>query len=143
MKKRRAVTVMCLMLGPLITHGQAFAHGTEEHGAMHSDARMKKMHAMMPMFSAAAARMEAALERNDAPAVQAEAGKILAVLPDLKKSKPHKNPKQREKFLELATNLEKAVLSTVDQEKRGDVTGARASFKKLQQACAACHAKFR
>ena len=63
MKKRCAITAICLALGPFTMNGPAFAHGTEEHGKHNpADAQMKKMHAMMPMFSEASAQLQAALE---------------------------------------------------------------------------------
>jgi cytochrome c556 len=84
-----------------------------------------------------------ALEKGDATAVAAEAGKILVALPDLKKSQRHKNVDQREKFVELATNLEKTVSTTVSLAKNGDLAGARTAFKKAEDTCVACHALFR
>ena len=124
--------------------GMAFAHGTEKHGAMVPvDARMKKLHAMMPMFSVASAKLETALEHGDAVAAEAEAGKITAAIPDLKKSKPHKNIKQRKNFVEHASNLEETMNPTIDLVKKGDFAGAKTSFKKVEKVCAACHATFR
>lgn len=144
MRTRCAIIIMCLMLGLLTMYGQAFAHGTEEHGKMKpADAPMKKLHAMMPMFSVASANMKTALEKGDIPAVEAEAGKILVALPDLKKTKPHKNVKQRIKFVNLATDLDKAVNSTVNLAKKRDLAGAKETFKKVEEICAVCHAKFR
>lgn len=144
MRTRCAITVMCLMFGPLTMYGQAFAHGTEEHGKMKpADAQMNKLHAMMPMFSVASANLETALEKGNISAVEAEAGKILAGLPDLKKSKPHKNVKQRKKFVDFAINLDKAVTSTVDLAKKGDLASAKVAFKNVEKICVACHAKFR
>jgi soluble cytochrome b562 len=142
-KNRIALSVLCLALGPLTMYGQALAHGTEEHGKMAMDARMMKLHAMMPVFSVASAQLETALDKGDAPAAEAEAGKILASIPDLKKSKPHKNVKQRKKFLELATSLDKSVTLAMNLAQQGDFGGAKVAFKKVEEACAACHAKFR
>ncbi len=124
---RKRCAIMCLMLGTLTFYGQAFAHGTEEHGKTTPvDAQMKKLHAIMPMFSVASAKLKTALEKGDAATVEAEAGKILAAIPDLKKSRPHKNIKQRKNFAVLAADFDK-----------------RAAFKKVEEQCAACHAKFR
>jgi soluble cytochrome b562 len=124
--------------------GVAFAHGTEKHGdTAQADAQMKKLHAIMPMFSVASANLEASLEKGDVAAVETEAGKILAALPDLKKSKPHKNVKQRKKFVGFVSTLEATVTSTVVLAKKGDIAGAKAAFKKAENVCAACHAKFR
>lgn len=135
---------LTLALGLPTLQGAVFAHGTEMHGkSTQSAAQMKKLHAMMPMFSAASARLEAALDKGDVGAVEAEAGKILAATPDLKKSRPHKNIKQRKKFVELAADFEKAVASTLDLAKKGDIAGAKTAFKKAEKLCASCHAKFR
>lgn len=144
MKNRYIFGMLCLMTGLLALYGTAIAHGTEKHGkAAAADVQMKKLHAMMPMFSLASAELETALEKGNIASVEAEAGKILAALPDLKKSKPHKNVNQRKKFVALAANLESATTSTVDFARKGDLNGAKAAFKKVEEACAACHAKFR
>ena len=143
MKTRCAIGVMFLVLGTITVCGQASAHGTEKHGTSKpANAQMKKLHDMMPMFSVASAKLETALEKGDAATVEVEAGKILAALPDLKKSKPHKNVKQRKKFVELAKQQEETLTSTVDLAKKGDFVGARAAFKKAEGICAECHAKF-
>lgn len=144
MRNRSTIITLSLVIGSLTLYGIAFANGTEKHGrTAPADTQMKNLHAMMPMFSVASAKLEAALEKGDTATVEVEAGKILAALPDLKKSKPHKNVKQQKKYVELATNLEKTVTSTVDKVKNGDLTGAKAAFKKAEEICAACHAKFR
>lgn len=120
----------------------ASAHGKDSHGGT-IDAQMKKLHAMMPVFSVASAELESALEKGDAAAAKAQADKILAAVPDLKKSKPHKNVKQQKKFVELAINFEKTLNSTGDRIKKDDLAGAKVAFKKVEEACTACHAKFR
>lgn len=144
MRNRCAITVICLVAGLLTMYGPVFAHGTEKHGkTAAADAQMKNLHAMMPMFSVASANLETALEKGEVAVVEAEAEKMIAAIPDLKKSKPHKNVKQRNKFVEIAANLEKTVTFTVELAKKGDFAGAKAAFKKIEEACAACHAKFR
>jgi len=144
MRDRCIGITLSLALGLSTIQGAAIAHGTEKHGkTAQSAAQMKKLHAIMPMFSVASARLEAALDKGDAAAVEEEAGKILAAIPDLKKSKPHKNIKQRKKFVELAINFEETVISTVDLAKKGDIAGAKTAFKKAEEICAACHAGFR
>jgi len=141
MRSRCAIVVICLVLG---AYGQALAHGTEKHGkAAPADAQMKKMHDMMPMFSLASARLETSLEKGDTAAVESEADKMIAAIPDLKKSKPHKNIKQRKEFVELATKMERYLISTVESAKNGDLAAAKTAFKKVEEICAACHAKFR
>jgi len=98
---------------------------------------------MMPMFSRSAANLESALGRGDAASAEAEAGKMLAAIPDLKKAKPHKNVKMRKKFVEMATNLEVAVRQIDGFVQRSDFPSAKSAFKKVDEACAACHAIFR
>jgi soluble cytochrome b562 len=98
---------------------------------------------MMPMFSIASAELESALEKGDAASAKIKAEMILAAVPDLKKSKPHKNIKHRKEFVELAIELEKSVNSTVYFIKEDNFSGAKTAFKKVEDTCAACHAKFR
>lgn len=143
MNNRYSIVINCLVLGLLALPGVVFAHGTEKHEKKAPvDAQMKKLHVMMPMFAVASARLEAALEKGDAYAVEVEAGKIQQAVPDLKKSKPHKNSNQRKKYVELATNLGTAVNTTVSLAQRGDFAGAKAAFKRVEELCSACHAKF-
>ncbi len=144
MKNNKASTIICVILGLQIITAAAFAHGTEKNGKMATTAaQMKKLHAMMPMFSVAAAELESALEKGDVAAAKTEADKILMAVPDLKKSKPHKKVEQRKYFVAQATSLEAAVTSTLDLAKKGDFVGAKAAFKNVEAACASCHAKFR
>ena len=144
MKKKIIVVVVCITLGTALLTGIAYAHGSEKHKKdVNDDAQMQKLHAMMPMFSGVSAALESALEKKDAAAVGVETGKILAAIPDLKKSKPHKNVKQKKKYIELASNLETALTATASKVKTNDFTGAMASFKKAEESCATCHAKFR
>lgn len=141
---RSIITIICLVLGLLAIYAMAFAHGTEKHGkTAATDMQMKILHDMMPMFSVASARLEAALEHGDVAGVEVEAGKIIAAVPDLKRSKPHKNIKQRRKFVEQASTLGVAATTTVTLAKKGDFAGAKTAFKKVEEACADCHAKFR
>jgi cytochrome c556 len=118
------------------------AHGTDHHSG-HADEQMKKLHAMMPMFSIASAELESALEKGDTATAKEQADKILAAVPDMKKSKPHKNIKQRKKFVELATKFEEAITSTLDLIEIDDFSRAKAAFKKVEEVCSTCHAKFR
>ena len=122
----------------------AFAHGTDTHGAMvPADIQMKKLHAMMPIFSIASAELESAIQRADAAGAKVQAERILAEVPDLKKSRPHKNLKLRKKFVELATALEVTVASTADMAAKGDFASSTIAFKKVEKTCTACHATFR
>lgn len=128
--------------GILFITPKASAHGKDPRGGM-ADAQMKKLHAMMPMFSIASAELETALEKGDSVAALVQAEKIKDAAPDLKKSKPHKNIKQRKKFVEIATSFDEAIISTVDLIKKDDIAGAKTAFKKVEEVCAACHATFR
>jgi cytochrome c556 len=144
MKNKYISITFALALLALTLYTTAFAHGTNVHGNMApADAQMKKLHAMMPMFSIASAELESAIKKGDATGAKIQADRILAAAPDLKMSKPHKNIKQREKFVELATKLEKTVVSTVDLASKGDFTGATMAFRIVEETCATCHAKFR
>jgi soluble cytochrome b562 len=144
MRNRCINIALSLMMGSLAHYGFAFAHGTEKHGkTVPADSQMMKLHAMMPMFSQASAKLETSLEKGEVAAVEAEAGKITTAISDLKKSKPHKNIKQRKKYVELAVELEETVTTTVNLAKKGDLAGAKTAFKKVEEVCAACHAKFR
>jgi cytochrome c556 len=144
MSKKILVVTAGMVLGMIAAHGIALAHGTNNHDTMvPSDAQMKKLHAIMPMFSLATANMEIALEKGEVTALKLEADKITSAIPELKKSKPHKNINQRSKFVEHASNLEKAVTTVVDLAKKGDLIEAKAAYIKVEVACAACHAKFR
>lgn len=143
MRELYSVT-LSVVLGLLTLNGAAYAHGTEKHDKMVPvDAQMKKLHAMMPMFSLASAELESALEKGDRTAAKAQADKIMAAIPDLKKSKPHKNIKQRKKFVELAASLDETITSTAEFIKNDDLSGAKTAFRKIEGICTACHATFR
>jgi cytochrome c556 len=118
------------------------AQGKDSRGGV-IDEQMKKLHAIMPMFSVTSAELESALEKGDSVAAKAHAGKILAAVPDLKKSRPHKNSKQRKKFVDIASNFEATVTSAIDLINKDDLSGAKIAFKKIEGLCVACHAKFR
>jgi len=95
------------------------------------------------MFSTSIAELENALDRNEAGKVESEAGKILAAIPDLKKTKPHKNIKQHKRYVQLAAELEKSLLITVKLSNNGNTVGAKTAFKKVETVCSSCHATFR
>lgn len=143
MGKRSMVVTSGMVLCLFTSHGIAFAHGAEKHDKMvPADAQMKILHAMMPMFSLVCANMETGLEKGEIAIIESEAEKITAAIPDLKKSKPHKNLKQQSRYVDHVSSLEKAVITTVDLAKKGDLVEAKAAYKKVEAACAACHAKF-
>ncbi|KAF0217122.1 MAG: hypothetical protein FD174_3423 [Geobacteraceae bacterium] len=140
MKKIIAITFSAVLL---IQSG-AFAHEGEKHEKKHkANAQMQKLHDMMPMFAAAQANVEKALEKGDSASVEAEAGKMLATAPDLKKAKPHKNLKLPKTFRNIAAGFESDLKETVELAKKGDFTKAKAAFQKAEAKCTECHAKFR
>jgi cytochrome c556 len=140
MKRIAALTVWAFLL----TQGGAFAHEGENHGEKHTaDAQMRKLHAMMPMYGMALANLEKALEKGDLAAVEVEAGKMLATVPDLKKAKPHKNLRQLKTFRSIAAGFESDLKETVELAKKGDYVKARTAFQKAEAKCAECHSKFR
>ncbi len=127
-----------------VQSGMALAHGTEKHGkTTPADAHIKKLHGMMPMFSTCSANIEAALDKGDAAAIEAEADKINSAILDLNKTKPRKNISQSKKMTAQINSLGTAINSTTDLAKKGDFAGAKASFKEVDKSCIACHAIFR
>lgn len=120
----------------------ASAHGKDSHDD-HADAQMHKLHHMMPMFSVASAELENAIGRGDATAVKAQTEKILAALPDLKESKPHKNLKQLPAFKKIVAQFGDEVSTVRKLAEKGDFGAAKEAFGKLESRCAECHAKFR
>ncbi len=143
MSNSRTIITSCLIIGLLTLPAVTFAHGTEMHGKRADHAQMMKLHTIMPMLSVASAKLANALEKGEIAAINTEAERIIAAIPDLKKSKPHKNIKQHKQFVEYATKLEKAVVGVAEQTKKGNLAGARASFNIAEKVCAACHAQFR
>lgn len=132
--------VACVLV---LIHGGAFAHGVEKHGKKHSDAQMDRFHKMMPMYAQGQAKINEALDKGEAAAVEAEAQQILATIPDLKKSKPHKNLKKIATFKKIADGFGTDVKTTAEMAKKGDFAGARAAFRKAEERCNECHATFR
>lgn len=120
----------------------AYAHGTDPRGG-HVDAQMKKLHAIMPMFSLASAELESAIDKGDAIAAKVQADKILAAVPDLIKSTPHKNKKQISAFRSIAARFSDDVVSCRGLVEKADFREARTAFIALEKRCTECHAKFR
>jgi cytochrome c556 len=144
MKNFFKAIVLSLTILSSIQTGTALAHGTEKHGkTVPTDTHMKKLHGMMPMFSTCSADIEAALDKGDAAAIEAEADKINSAILDLNKAKPRKNTNQSKKMTVQTNNLGAAMNSTTDLAKKGDFAGAKASFKDVEKSCTACHAIFR
>lgn len=139
--KRIAIVTVC---ASLLTQGLAFAHETGNHHMDHkADTQMEKLHKIMPMYAQAQVMINEALEKGDAAAVESETGKILRSVPDLKKSKPHKNLKQLATFRKTVSAFERDVKKTASLAKTGDLAGAKAAFRAAQKRCDECHAKFR
>ena len=139
--KRVLAAMACVVL---LLQGAAFAHEGEKHQGKHKeDARMDKMHKMMPEYARIQARITEALDKGDAAAVEAETGKILATIPDLKKAKPHKNLKELATLRKIASTFEEEVKATAALAKRGDIAAAKAAFANVRKKCEECHAKFR
>lgn len=140
MMKKAIIHVACVLV---LLQGGAFAHEGEKHGTKHQDAQMDKFHKMMPMYAQVRAKINGALKKGDAATVESEAGKILATIPDLKKSKPHKNLKRIDTFRKIADAFGTEVTATAALAKKGDIAGATAAFKKVEEKCDECHSKFR
>lgn len=135
---------LSVALGLLTLNGVAYAHGTEKHDKKAPvDAQMKKLHAMMPMLAVASTELVSALDKADTTAAKMQADKIQALVPDLKKSRPHKNHNQQKMFVELATSFDETMKSTVDFIDKDDLPGAKTAFKKVEAICTACHVKSR
>jgi len=140
---------MQLLIGVVLSAGvlfiiplETFAHGTDHHGG-HADEQMKKLHAMMPMFSIASAELKSALEKGDAEGAKAQADRILATIPDLKKSKPHKNIKQITDFKKIAGKMGADITKIVSLAGTGNFSKATVAFKDMETRCAECHTKFK
>jgi cytochrome c556 len=144
MKSRCIIISICLVVGSSTLSGLAFAHGTEEHGKrVPTDAQMKRLHAMMTVFSVASAEMETAIEKGAATEVKAQANRILPAVPDLKKSKPHKNIKQITVFKSIAGKMGADITKIVTLAEKGNFAEAKVVFKNMEARCTECHTKFR
>jgi len=144
MKNRGINISLSLVMASLIFTGIAFAHGTEMHRNMKpADAQMKMLHAIMPVFSVASAELESAIEKGDAAASKAQADRILALIPDLKKSKPHKNIKRITDFKAIADKMGADITKIVLLAEKGNFPKAKVSFNDMQARCAECHTKFK
>ncbi|MBT1075816.1 cytochrome c [Geobacter grbiciae] len=140
MMKTATMLAACILL---LAQGGALAHEGEMYGKKHHDARMDKLHRIMPMYAEAQTKINGALEKGDATTVEAEARKIAETVPALKKAKPHKNLKKIDTFKKIADAFGSKVMATVALAKKGDITGAKTAFKKAEEKCNECHATFR
>jgi soluble cytochrome b562 len=120
----------------------SFAHGSDHHGG-HMDEQMKKLHAMMPMFSIASAELESAIEKGDAAGAKAQAYRILTAVPVLKKSKPHRLNNQITVFKAIAGKIEDDANKIIALAEKGNFVEAQRAFRVMETHCAECHAKFR
>lgn len=118
-------------------------HGGMEHDGMHMDESMARQHRMMAMYAQSQAKINESLQKQDAVTVEAETRKILATIPDLKKTRPHKNVKVRKEIIRIAAAFERDLKATVVNLNKRDFIGARKAFNRAEGKCSACHAKFR
>ena len=123
--------------------GVVAANEGMEHGGKHMDEAMAKQHHMMAMYAQVQGKINEALRKSDAKAVEAEARKILVTIPDLKAAKPHKNLKQRKALRQIAVAFEADIKKTVAAAKKGHFAGAKSAFAKAEARCNQCHSKFR
>ena len=121
----------------------AFAHGAEKHKTAPANAQMQRLHDMMPIYSSALANLEQAVEKRDVAAVEAETGRMLATIPDLKKSRPHKNLKKLKTFREIAAGLERDLKEVEQFAGISDYDKAKTALNKVEVRCGECHVKFR
>src|SRR5512147_581176 len=127
MTLKRVATIMTFTF--LMAQGGAFAHEGEHHAQGHKeDARMGKLHKIMPMYAQAQAKIDEALTKKDAVTVKKETGKILTTIPDLKNSRPHKNLKEIATFRKIASAFAADIEKTAALAKSGDFEGARIAF---------------
>ena len=128
----------------LLIQGWAYAHeGYDHHKGHDAEIQMQQLHKIMPMYAHAQAMINEALKKGDAAAVEAETEKILRSVPNLKKSKPHKNLNQLKTFRKTASAFESDVKKTASMAMSGDIAGAKAAFLVAEKSCDECHAKFR
>lgn len=138
--KRLLALLSCAFL---LAAGASFASEGKAHGKHQVDAKMAKLHKMMPKYAKSQTRINAALEKGDAATIAKETGYLLSTAADLKNAKPHKKRKELKEFQRIAEEFEKDVKSTAELARKGDFEGAKASFSNAQKGCADCHIKFR
>jgi cytochrome c556 len=127
----------------LLMQGVSLAREGEKHGDHHAEAKMTRLHKMMPKYAKSRTRINAALEEGDVATISKETGYLLSTAADLKKSKPHKKLKELKEYRGIAESFEKDVKSTAELAGKGDFEGAKAAFSNAQKKCSACHVKFR
>lgn len=134
---KRVLALASLAL--LLAGGVSYAH----EGHHHHDARMMKLHKIMPMYARAQTTIKAALEKGDAETVAKEAGTVLSTAADLKTSRPHKGLSRLPEYRKIAGQFEKDIKKTADSAHKGDLESAKAAFAEAQKRCTSCHVSFR
>jgi len=118
-------------------------HALMEHSGMHAEVHMAAQHRLMATYAQAQAKIKEALEKANAEVVQNEIKKLLATIPELRKVTPHKNRKGQKAIERIAAAFEADLKTTAARAAKRDLAGARKAFGKVEEKCAACHAKFR
>lgn len=107
------------------------------------DESMVQQHRMMAIYAQAQAKINTALHAGNGAAVKTETKNILATIPELKKINPHKKLKERGEIVRIAVSFEADLKTTAARAGKGDIQGARESFRKVERRCAECHRRFR
>jgi soluble cytochrome b562 len=66
-----------------------------------------------------------------------------AGIPELKKTKPHKNDKQLADFKSLASKLSEDITKVGLLAERGSFASARLAYKDMEARCTEYHSRFR
>lgn len=143
-KMRRGIVLAALAGSLLLLHVPAVAaqDWMEHHGA-HMDDAMARQHLLMAGYAESQYKINAALKNRDNATIVVETRKLLATISDLKKTRPHRNLKERGKVAIIATGFEKDLVTVVSKAKKKDFVGAEKAFRMAEKRCEACHARFR
>jgi cytochrome c556 len=114
-----------------------------DHRGMHADEPMAAQHRLMALYAQTQANINESLQKKDAGTIEAETRKILATSPELKKVTPHNNRKGQKAMWRIADAFAADLKTTVERVGKRDFAGAREAFRKAEEKCSACHAKFR
>jgi soluble cytochrome b562 len=126
----------------LVIPSETHAHDPALHSG-HMDEHMGKLHIMMPMFSIAYAELGSAIAKDDRVGAKLQTDKMLAAIPDLKKSIPHKNIKQLANFKSLASKLGEDITKVGALSEKGNFASARLAYRDMGTRCNECHRQFR
>lgn len=129
------------ILGFLSLAVMSLAHGQKDHDDSHT--QMHKLHSIMPIFSDASGKMDSAIEKGDVTEINMQANRILKTVPDLIKTKPHKNHKQIAEYRATAGKLRDDISRVVSFANKGDFASAQRAYRDVQKRCTSCHAAFR